>query len=166
MVKLTDQQWQLLAKLLAKADPEPATGRPRVAQRAILNGVLWILRTGAQWNELPASYPPYQTVHRRYQRWVRSGLLAELLRLLATDMEARGGISLQECFIDGTFASAKKGELVLVLPAAAKAPNSWSSATAALFRSPSTWALLLRTRSPWWKQRLPADLPKRLQPTW
>ena len=42
-------------------------GRPPADTRAVLNGVLWILRTGAQWGELPEKYPPYQTVHGRFQ---------------------------------------------------------------------------------------------------
>src|SRR6266571_4942168 len=90
-----------------------APGSPRFCSRwssprpdrEVLDGILWVLKTGAQWNELPSKYPPYQTCHRRFSEWVRNGALAELLRVLAQDMEVRGGISLEECFIDGTFAS-------------------------------------------------------------
>lgn len=166
MQKLTEPQWALVAPLLEKADPPLGMGRPRTPHRDILNGVLWMLRTGAQWNELPDRYPPYQTVHRRYQAWVRSGVLAELLKTLAQDMERRGGLSLEECFIDGTFATAKKGELVLAPRNAARVPSSWSSAMESLFRSPSTWAVLLHMKSPWWSRRLPADLPERLRYVW
>lgn len=166
MQKLTEQQWLLVEPLLVKADPSPAMGRPRTPHRGILNGVLWILKTGAQWHELPDRYPPYQTVHRRYQAWISSGVLGDILRVLATDMEKRGGISLEECFIDGTFSSAKKGVLVLAKQNAVKAPSSWSSAMESLFRSPSTWAVLLRMKSPWWNKRLPADLPERLRYAW
>jgi transposase len=49
----------------------------------VLNGVFWVLGTGAQWRELPEKYPPYQTCHRRFQQWVRDGKLEEALRLLA-----------------------------------------------------------------------------------
>jgi len=167
MQRLVDEQWHLLAPLLKRSQAKTTKrGRPRLPDRPVLDGILWILKTGAQWNELPDKYPPYQTCHRRFQEWVRSGVFAELLRVLAQDMEARGGISLEECFIDGTFSSAKKGELVLARRNVAKAPSSWSSATESLFRSPSTWALLLRMKSPWWNERLPADLPKRLQYIW
>ncbi len=167
MQRLVDEQWALLAPLLGKNYVKTTNrGRPRVPDRPVLDGILWVLKTGAQWNELPNKYPSYQTCHRRFQEWVRSGVLAELLRVLAQDMEARGGISLEECFIDGTFSSAKKGALVLAKRNAAKAPNSWLSATESLFRSPSTWALLLRMKSPWWSKRLPDDLPQRLQYIW
>lgn len=167
MQRLVDEQWSLLAPLLEKSHVKQTNrGRPRLPDRDVLDGILWVLKTGAQWNELPGKYPPYQTCHRRFQEWVRSGVLAELLRVLAQDMEARGGISLEECFIDGTSAPAKKGALVLAKQRKAKVPSSWSSAMESLFRSPSTWALLLRMRSPWWMQRLPAKLPEVLQNAW
>lgn len=166
MQKLTEQQWLLVKPSLVKADPSPLMGRPRVPHRDILDGVLWILKTGAQWHELPERYPPYQTVHRRYQAWIKNGVLGEILRVLAQDMEKRGGISLEECFIDGTFSSAKRGALVLAKRNAARVPSSWLSAMESLFRSPSTWAVLLHMKSPWWSKRLPADLPERLHYVW
>ena len=58
--------------------PEPpkrpdGRGSPRRDDREILNGILWIMRTGAQWKDMPERYPPYQTCHRRFQEWVRLG---------------------------------------------------------------------------------------------
>lgn len=167
MQKLTDQQWELLTSLLEQPKPvKPVRGRPRVPDRPVLDGILWVLKTGAQWNELPSKYPPYQTCHRRFQEWTESGTLATILQILAQDMEERGGISLEECFIDGTFASAKKGALVLARRNVVRVPSSWLSATESLFRSPSLWALLLRMKSPWWKKRLPTNLPELLQNVW
>lgn len=84
-------------------------GRPPADARAVLNGVLWILRTGAQWRELPERYPPYQTVHGRFQQWVRGGQLEKALRVLAEKLREEGKLDLEEAFIDGSFASAKKG---------------------------------------------------------
>jgi transposase len=165
MQALTDQQWSLLEPLLVHTASAKG-GRPRRPDREVLDGILWVLKTGAQWSELPGKYPPYQTCHRRFSEWVRDGKLAELLRMLAQDMEARGGISLEECFIDGTFASAKKGALVLAPRNAARVPSSWLSATESLFRSPSTWQVLARMKSPWWSKRLPTNLPELLQNTW
>ncbi|WP_140858245.1 transposase [Myxococcus xanthus] len=72
--------------------------------------MLWILRTGAQWSELPQEkYPPYTTVHRWLQGWVRDGTFRAVLRALALDLKARGGFDLEEGFVDAYFASAKKG---------------------------------------------------------
>jgi transposase len=64
---LTDVQWSLLDPLI----PQPSRrrdlrGRPRKDRRTVLNGVLWVLRTGAPWSDLPERYPSYQTCHRRF----------------------------------------------------------------------------------------------------
>jgi Putative transposase of IS4/5 family (DUF4096) len=75
----------------------------------VLDGVLWILRTGAQWRALPKKYPPYQTCHRRFQQWVRSGQLDKALRGLARELHGHGLLPLEEGFLDCTFASAKRG---------------------------------------------------------
>ena len=77
----------------------------------MLNGVLWILGTGAQWRELPERYPPFQTCHRRFQQWVQARKLEKALRLLARYLRERGKLDLQEAFVDATFAGAKKGAL-------------------------------------------------------
>ncbi len=68
---LTDEQWEILEPLIP-VPPRRADGkgRPWRDPRDVLNGVLWILRTGAPWHDLPERYPPYQTCHRRFQRWV------------------------------------------------------------------------------------------------
>ena len=110
-MELTDEQWVVLEPLIG-AMPRRADGRGRPwrSSREVLNGILWILRTGAQWADLPERYPPYQTCHRRFQRWVREGTLERVLEALAQDLKDRGKLDLSECFIDGTFVVAKKGE--------------------------------------------------------
>ena len=67
-----------------------------------LNGILWILRTGAPWQDLPERYGAYQTVHRRFQRWRKQGVVEAVLRGFARDLHERGGLDLSECFLDGT----------------------------------------------------------------
>jgi len=65
---LTNEQWAVVEPLLPKAVKRAdGKGRPRVDNRAILNGILWVLRTGAPWHDMPNRYPPYQTCHRRFQ---------------------------------------------------------------------------------------------------
>ena len=86
----------------------------------------------------------YQTCHRRFQLWQRSGRLDRPLQRLAEDLRDRGKIDPSEAFVDATFASAKKGALKSVQRAVAKAPRSWRSATAAVFLSPCTWPALHR----------------------
>ncbi|WP_202901641.1 IS5 family transposase [Bryobacter aggregatus] len=108
--ELSDAQWAILDPLI----PEPprrkdGLGRPWRARREVLGGILYILRTGAAWADLPERYPPYQTCHRRFQQWVKSGVMRGILEALAEDLRTRGGFDVREAFIDGSFASAKKG---------------------------------------------------------
>lgn len=144
---LTAAQWQIVEPLL----PQPkirddGRGRPWRDPRDVLNGILWILRTGAPWKDLPERYPPYQTCHRRFQAWVRSNTMESLLRALATDLKERGGLDLSECFIDGTFASAKKGAQPWAKPSGAKAARSWQWQTALVFLSPYPQQVLARMK--------------------
>jgi transposase len=140
-MELTDVQWALLQPLVEPKTPRKRRGRPWRDTRQVLEGVLWILRTGAQWAELPKDkFPPYQTCHRRFQGWVRGGTLVTVLRTLAEDLLARGQLDLSETFIDASFSSAKKGAVQLVQHAAAKGPRSWQLRTAVVFLSP--WGLL------------------------
>jgi len=162
-MQLTDQQRALVRPHIPPSTRKDGRGRPRRDDREILNGILWILRTGAQWADLPDRFPPYQTCHRRFQEWVKRKVFARILTILAQDMEQRGKIKIQECFIDGTFASAKKGALWWVKPRGAKAQRSWPYQIKMVFQSPSTWPLLLRMKSNWWKERLPEDLSDRIQ---
>lgn len=161
----TNEQWKILAPALTIAPREEHRGRPRRDDREIFDGILWILRSGCQWKDLPKRYPPYQTCHRRFQEWSRRKLFGNILALLAQDMEERGKIRLEECFIDGTFSSAKKGALLWEKPSAEREQRSWRSLTKRVFQSPSVWPLLLRTKSPWWIKRLRGNLRKELRNT-
>src|SRR5436190_8142576 len=134
---LTDEQWQIVETILppdrVRADRR---GRPWTDRRTTLNGILWILRTGAPWKDLPAQYGSYKTVHRRFQNWVRSQVLRQVLQALAQDLKERGGLDLSESFIDGSFAPAKKGGFALGRPNAGRAPRSWQLQMAMVFLSP------------------------------
>ena len=141
---LTEKQWKRLSPLLPEAKPR---GRPRRDDREVLNGILWVLRTGAPWKDLPERYPPYQTCHRRLQEWTEVEVMSAILEHLAQDLHEQGDIDLSECFIDATFASAKKGVLRSAKPRRAKEQRLWPSQTVLVFRSPLTHALLIGTRS-------------------
>jgi transposase len=107
--ELTDEQWEVVEPVLRPVRRDDHRGRPWHDTRAVLNGLLWVLGTGAQWRELPEKYPPFQTCHRRFQQWVRTGKLEEALHRLAKRLQAEGKLKLEEAFVDATFASAKKG---------------------------------------------------------
>ena len=75
----------------------------------MLEAVLWILNTGAQWHMLPQSYPNYKTVHRRFQSWCNSEVLRQVLTDVANELRDKGVLDEEESFIDATFAMAKGG---------------------------------------------------------
>ncbi|RDJ99247.1 transposase [Paraburkholderia lacunae] len=76
---LTDEQWHRIVPLLPEMkDLGPRRGRPCIDIRCVVDSVLWVLRTGKAWKALPERYPPYQTSHRYYLRWKRSGVLASI----------------------------------------------------------------------------------------
>ncbi len=110
--ELTDGQWAALEPLFAPPLGRPdRRGRPWTDTRAVLKGVLFILRTGAPWRDWPDCYPSRSTCHRRFQQWVRQGLFQHLLEDLASTLLDGGLLDLSECYIDGTFAPAKRGGL-------------------------------------------------------
>ena len=112
-MKLTDEQWSRIEPIITASAPiKDPRGRKERDAREVLDGVLWILRTGAPWKDLPPRYPPYQTCHRRFQQWVRQGVFRLIATELAQDLAERGKIDITEAFIDGTFVPAKKGVLL------------------------------------------------------
>ena len=134
---LTEEQWNIVEPILPKDPVRPdGRGRPWSDRRRVFNGALWILRTGAPWEDLPDRYGPHQTVHRRFQNWVRSGVIEKILLALAAHLKDAGGLDLKECFVDGTFVPAKKGGDWSAKPSGARAPRSWVLQTALVFLSP------------------------------
>ncbi len=144
---LTNEQWQRIAEIIPKPKAQPGkSGRPPQNPRDVLNGILWILRTGAPWADMPERLPPKSTCHRRFQEWTESGVFAKILTALAQDLKERGGIDLSEGFIDGTFAPAKKGAMVWAKPKRAKEPRLWALQTLSVFLSPLTQPVLARMK--------------------
>jgi transposase len=146
-MELTSEQWNRIEPIIVSSTPakNPRGRKPR-DPREVLNGILWILRTGAPWKDLPQRYPPYQTCHRRFQQWVQQGVFRRIAQELVEDLNERGKIDIREAFIDGSFAPAKKGVLLSARQSVAKAPRSWPSQTLLVFLSPLTLKALRRMK--------------------
>ncbi len=157
MADLTDAQWEYVKPFVEwdrqqRQRPDGRGGRWTEARR-VLDGVLWILRTGAPWKDLPPRYGAYQTCHRRFQHWQGAGVLDGILWELCEDLLARGELGLEETFIDASFIGAKKGAIALVQHAAVKGARSWQSRTAMVFLSPSGLQALRHMSRNWSKTR-------------
>ena len=102
--ELTDRQWQRVAPLLPPQ--RPRTGRPNLDHRRILNGILWVHRTGAPWRDLPERYGPVGTVSNRFYRWCQSGVWGHILSALQAEADARGEVDWELHFVDATIVRA------------------------------------------------------------
>lgn len=97
---LTNEQWTRLAPLLPPQ--RSRTGRPAHDHRRIVNGMLWILRTGAPWRDLPARYGPWQTVASRFYRWRKAGVWERLLATVQQQADSAGRLDWEVHYVDGT----------------------------------------------------------------
>lgn len=98
--ELTDDQWELVS-LLVTVKPAD-TGRPRRDPREMLNGILWILRTGAPWRDLPERYGPWETVYMYFNEWRSSGAFDRILETLQIRLDREGRIDWELFCIDGS----------------------------------------------------------------
>lgn len=134
--ELTEAQWGRLAPLLP---PErPATGRPNRDHRTVVNAILWRLRTGAPWRDLPERYGPWQTAYSRFRRWQAAGVWDRALAALQADADARGDLDWTLHFLaHPSAAGAKKGAAIKPSAAArgAGGPSSTCGPSAAASRS-------------------------------
>jgi len=106
---LTDEQWQRVAPHLPEHPPSPKGGRPRADDRECLEGILWLLRTGARWRDIPVDLPSGSTCWRRLRDWADAGVLEDIQAALVQQLEELGKLDLRELFADATFIRAKKG---------------------------------------------------------
>ncbi|MGA8699812.1 MAG: IS5 family transposase, partial [Xanthobacteraceae bacterium] len=110
MIRLTDEQWERIRDHFPEEHiPDGRPGRKPIPTRRVLEAVLWILNTGAQWHMLPQSYPNYKSVHRRFQTWCSNEVLRRVLTDVANELRDKGVLDEEECFIDATFVMAKGG---------------------------------------------------------
>ncbi len=102
--------WARLAPLLVNDKPRKKPGRPRRDDRVLVNGLIWMARTGAQWAALPARYGPKSTLHARFQEWAARGVFVQLWALLLEAYDDLVGIEWQWQAADGCLVKAPLGK--------------------------------------------------------
>jgi len=142
--ELTDEQWAALEPHLPPQ--RAATGRPAKEHRTVVEGILWRLRTGAPWRDLPERYGSWQSVYTRFRRWQAAGVWDRALAALQAAADARGELDWSLHFLDGTSIRAhphaagapKKGAATRRSAAAEAAggPSSTCGSSGAASRSP------------------------------
>jgi transposase len=108
--RVDDVLWSRVAPLLVVDKPRKKPGRPRADDRPLFDGVLWVLRTGAQWKELPPAYGPKSTVHQRFQEWVHTGAFARAWQLVLEEYDEFVGLDLHWQSADGCLVKAPLGK--------------------------------------------------------
>lgn len=129
---INDEQWKWIEPLLPKPR-KGRVGRPQADNREVLEGILWILRKGARWKDLPSRYPSPSTCWRRLRLWEDEGVWLDIWRKFLADLDEKPLLDWKEAFIDGSFTPAKKGALGLEKPKGTKDRSGWWWSTAKVF---------------------------------
>lgn len=149
--ELTDEQWAAVERHFKRR--KRRTGRPGRDPRVMLNGIVWILATGAPWRDLPERFGPWQTVYHHFRDWTKRGVFAKVIEDLQIKLDKAGLIDWDLWCVDGASvraARAAAGADKKVSAATRQSPKTtrWAAAEAGLDRS-STWLLTARElRSP------------------
>jgi putative transposase len=110
--EVNDELWNIIQNILSELDPPAATGRPRTGQREALNGIIYVMRSGCQWNQLPEQFGDDSSVHRTMQRWVAKGVLQRLWAVLIENCEELGGVDWEWQSADGAMGKARFGGIL------------------------------------------------------
>lgn len=97
---LTNEQWERIEALLPKATTK--RGRPAQDHRQLLNGMIWVLRTGAPWRDMPERYGKWTTIYSRFQRWRKTGVWERMFAELQTVLDVESNVDWEVHFIDTT----------------------------------------------------------------
>ena len=122
---VTDEQWAKIEPLLPKRKVSKRGGRPAVSDRECLEGILWVLRSGARWKDLPDWYPSYPTCWRRLVYWEGEDVLVAIWHAFLDELDEKGLINWEQIFVDASFSPAKKGATTWVRPNVEKVQSGW-----------------------------------------
>jgi len=130
---LSDTQWQKIEPLLPKLKRRKR-GRPPKDNRVVLEGILWVLKTGARWRDIPREIGVSGSVcWKRLRRWDEQGVWLRIWRAFLSELDQRGRLDWEESFLDGSFAPAKKGATESAKPSVERAQSGWWWSTAKVF---------------------------------
>ena len=107
--EVPDELWERIGPMILEADPPKARGRKRADSRQMLNGIIFRLRSGCQWNHLPRELGDDSTIHRTFQRWVKLGVLCRMWGTLVEECEELGGVDWEWQAADGAMGKARLG---------------------------------------------------------
>ncbi|BCU78755.1 hypothetical protein llg_42520 [Luteolibacter sp. LG18] len=127
---MIDGVWGRVSPLLPDTN---SFGRPRCADRDVLEGILWVLKTGARWRDLPKHLPSASTCWRRLRDWEEDGVWDGLWRAFIAQLDAQDLLDWEQCFMDGSFAPAKKGGSASEKPRRERERSGWWWRTARVF---------------------------------
>jgi len=119
--ELAERLWERVRPLLPPEPPKPRGGRPRADDRLCFLGVLFVLRSGCRWEDLPDCFPSPATCWRRHRDWTNEGVWERVWALVLTELEGAGRLDTSELALDATFVEARKGGSRSSAPCAARA---------------------------------------------
>ena len=106
---LSDEMWSRVEPILLRLYPLPGTGRPRTDLRRVLDGIIYRMRSGVQWNQLSREFGDDSTVHRWFQRFVADGVFTEIWAAFAAECEVLGDLDWEWQAADGMMGKARMG---------------------------------------------------------
>ena len=107
--EVDDELWSIVQNILDQDDPPASTGRPRTGQREAFNGIIYQMRTGCQWNQLPEQFGDDSSVHRTMQRWIAKGVFPRIWAMLIENCQELEGVNWEWQSADGAMGKARFG---------------------------------------------------------
>lgn len=162
---LTDEQWAMVEPLIPKPKKRKrGRGRPPKEPRLMLDGIFWILSTGAPWRDLPERFGPWQTVYDHFAKWRAAGVYSDIVQRLQVKLDDKGLIDWELWCVDGAIVRASRAaagaeKKVSSCTLRSRRTTHWAAAEAGLERN-SMWSLTVR-ELPWRSTSRPGKSVKR-----